>query len=65
MANLARHLKVDPEESLRAANSKFMSRFKVIEGGLQSRGIALGEATLDQMEALWQEAKRQEREKDE
>ncbi len=65
MANLARHLKVDPEESLRAANAKFMSRFKVIEGGLQSRGIALGEATLDQMEALWQEAKRQEREKDE
>jgi MazG family protein len=59
-ANLARHLKVDPEAALRAANTKFVRRFKAIEGGLQARGISLEEASLDQMEALWNEAKRGE-----
>jgi MazG family protein len=59
-ANLARHLKVDPEAALRAANAKFVRRFKAIEGGLQARGISLEEASLDQMEALWNEAKRGE-----
>jgi MazG family protein len=61
MANLARHLKVDPEQSLRAANAKFTRRFRVIERGLEARGVALGEASLEDMEALWREAKRLER----
>jgi ATP diphosphatase len=60
MANLARHLKLDPEEALRAANAKFVRRFKAIESGLQARGRTLEEASLDEMEALWQEAKKAE-----
>ncbi len=59
-ANLARHLKIDPEASLRVANTKFVRRFKVIEDGLRARGKSLGEASLEDMEALWNEAKRGE-----
>lgn len=61
MANLARHLKLDPEDALRGANAKFMRRFKVIEAGLEARGRTLEDASLDEMEALWQEAKLAER----
>jgi ATP diphosphatase len=60
MANLARHLKLDPEEALRAANAKFVRRFKAIESGLQAKGRMLEDASLDEMEALWQEAKKAE-----
>jgi ATP diphosphatase len=61
VANLARHLKVDPENALRAANTKFMRRFKVIEGELAKRGKMPEQASLDEMEAIWQAAKRAER----
>jgi nucleoside triphosphate diphosphatase len=61
VANLARHLKVDPEAALRGANAKFTRRFKHIEAGLAARGIAPGAASLEEMEALWQEAKVRER----
>jgi MazG family protein len=61
VANLARHLKVDSEAALRAANAKFTRRFKHIERELQGRGVALGEASLQEMEALWQEAKTREK----
>ncbi len=61
VANLARHLKVDPEAALRAANAKFTRRFKHIERELQRRGVAPGEASLQEMEELWQEAKRVEK----
>ena len=57
MANLARHLKIDPEASLRAANAKFVRRFRVIEAGLAAQGQTLEEATLEEMEALWVAAK--------
>src|ERR1700761_1529075 len=57
VANLARHLKVDPEAALRAANAKFTRRFHHIEAGLAARGIAPGAASLEEMEALWQDAK--------
>jgi MazG family protein len=60
MANLARHLKLDPEDALRAANAKFVRRFKAIEAGLRAQGRTLEEASLDEMEALWQEAKKAE-----
>ena len=60
VANLARHLKVDPEAALRGANAKFTCRFKHIEAGLAARGVKPGEASLEEMEALWQEAKRLE-----
>ncbi len=57
VANLARHLKVDPEAALRAANAKFTRRFKFIEAALEVRGGSAAAASLDEMEALWLEAK--------
>ena len=60
MANLARHLKLDPEDALRAANAKFVRRFKAIESGLHAQGRRLEDASLEEMEALWQEAKKAE-----
>jgi MazG family protein len=61
MANLARHLNIDPENSLRAANAKFMRRFRAIEEGLAAMGRKPEEASLDEMEALWQRAKEAEK----
>jgi len=60
VANLARHLKVDPEKALRTANAKFVRRFRAIEAGLAARGKTPAQATLDEMEALWVEAKKSE-----
>jgi nucleoside triphosphate diphosphatase len=57
MANLARHLKVDPEAALRAANAKFTRRFHFIEAALKAEGRSPAKASLDEMEALWQKAK--------
>ena len=57
VANLARHLNVDPEKALRGANAKFVRRFKAIEAGLANVGKTPADATLDEMEALWQAAK--------
>ena len=61
MANLARHLEVDPEAALRRANRKFERRFKGIEGDLEAQGRTISEASLEEMEALWQAQKRRER----
>jgi MazG family protein len=58
VANLARQLEIDPEATLAAANRKFRRRFEHIEQGLAARGRRLGEATLAEMDALWDEAKR-------
>ena len=60
MVNLARHLKTDPDQALRRTNAKFTSRFRAIEQGLAERGRTPAEATLDEMEALWQAAKSRE-----
>jgi nucleoside triphosphate diphosphatase len=59
--NLARHLDVDGESALRQANAKFERRFRTIEQALRARGRRLEDASLDEMEALWQEAKARER----
>ena len=61
VANLARHLSVDPEAALRGANAKFERRFAHIESRLGEVGRAPADATLDEMEALWGEAKQRER----
>jgi ATP diphosphatase len=58
VANLARHLKVDPEAALRAANAKFTRRFKFIEDELQAAGSSPAAAGLDEMEALWVKSKK-------
>lgn len=55
--NLARHLKVDPETALRAANGKFERRFRAVEKALGERGQSAQEATLAQMDALWEQVK--------
>lgn len=55
--NVARYLKVHPEIALRRANAKFRTRFAHIERGLAAQDRTLEQASLDEMEALWQEAK--------
>jgi len=57
VANLARHVDVDAEDSLRGTNTKFEKRFAYIEKTLADHGIALKDATLEQMDKLWNEAK--------
>ncbi|MCK0208484.1 nucleoside triphosphate pyrophosphohydrolase [Starkeya koreensis] len=57
MANLARHLGVDPEAALRGTNEKFVRRFAYIEDRLAEQGRAPAQASLDEMEELWQAAK--------
>jgi MazG family protein len=57
VANLARHLKVDPEAALRSANAKFTRRFRHIEAALAAKGSSPAQASLEEMEALWQDAK--------
>jgi ATP diphosphatase len=61
VVNLARHLRADPEAVLRGTNRKFERRFAAIERGLAANGKSPAEATLAEMEALWNEAKSQER----
>jgi MazG family protein len=57
LANVARHLGVDPEASLRDANAKFVRRFHSIEAALRAEGRTAEEATLEEMDQLWDEAK--------
>ena len=59
-AMAAAHLGVDPEEALRATNDKFTRRFAHVEDTVRASGRKLGEATLEEMDAAWNEAKRLE-----
>jgi ATP diphosphatase len=61
MANLARHLKIDPEAALRAANRKFTRRFQGVEAALARAGKRPDESDLAEMDALWEAGKRAER----
>ncbi|WP_431299927.1 nucleoside triphosphate pyrophosphohydrolase [Tabrizicola sp. BL-A-41-H6] len=61
MANLARHLKVDPEAALRAANQKFTRRFQRIEDWLAQAGKTPADSDLAEMDALWNRAKHEEK----
>ncbi|NDA47543.1 MAG: nucleoside triphosphate pyrophosphohydrolase [Alphaproteobacteria bacterium] len=61
MVNLARHVGADPESALRSTNDKFTRRFAYIEQALQASGRQLQSASLSEMDALWTEAKRQEK----
>jgi ATP diphosphatase len=61
MANLARHLKVDPEAALRAANAKFTRRFQRIEDWLAEAGKTPAQSDLAEMDALWNRAKAEEK----
>ena len=61
MANLARHLKIDPEEALRLANAKFTRRFKAVEQRLADHGKVPSESDLTEMDALWNDVKAAEK----
>ena len=61
VVNLARHLKVDPETALRGANGKFERRFRFIEQALRDTRRPMEDCTLEELDALWGEAKRQEK----
>jgi ATP diphosphatase len=61
VVNLARHLDADPESIVRATNAKFERRFASIEAALMARGKKPQDATLEEMDALWDEAKAAEK----
>ena len=60
LVNIARYLSLDPESALRKTNRKFRRRFQWMEERMKERGKKLPEATLEEMESLWQESKQQE-----
>jgi MazG family protein len=57
VANLARKLSLAPEEALRGAIGRFIQRFEHVERGLERAGVPHGQATLEHMDELWNEAK--------
>ena len=61
MANLARHLDIDPEEALRGANQKFTRRFESIEAELAKLGRTPQQSSLEEMDQLWDRAKHAEK----
>ena len=61
MANLARHLQVDPEAALRGANAKFSRRFARIEDLLAEAGKTPDQSDLAEMDALWNRAKAEDK----
>ena len=60
LANLGRHLNVDPEEALRATNAKFIRRFEQIEDDLETIGKTPADSNLTEMDQLWNKAKSRE-----
>jgi ATP diphosphatase len=58
LVNFGRHLGIDPEKALRRTNEKFRTRLNGVERALQAQGRSLEAASLEEMERLWQEAKR-------
>ncbi len=63
IANLSRHLNIDPEEALRRTNAKFVRRFNSIEYALSQMGKKPEDSTLEEMDDLWNDAKMVEKEK--
>jgi uncharacterized protein YabN with tetrapyrrole methylase and pyrophosphatase domain len=57
VVNVARYLRIDPERALRGTTAKFQRRFRYIEGRLHERGLSPERVSLDEMGALWDEAK--------
>ena len=57
LANLARHMKIEPESALQDANAKFLRRFRFIEDELRNSGKSVESASLDEMDLLWDQSK--------
>ena len=60
VANLARHLQINPENALRKTNEKFIRRFNYVESGIKHKGGTLETSSLEEMEKEWQKAKLEE-----
>ncbi|RLQ89448.1 nucleoside triphosphate pyrophosphohydrolase [Notoacmeibacter ruber] len=61
VANLARHLKIDPEDALRGTNRKFVRRLEGVELKMQQAGRSLNDASLEEMESAWTQIKNEEK----
>jgi MazG family protein len=61
LVNIARYLSIDPESALRKTNRKFKRRFQWMEARLQESGRSAEQASMDELESLWQQAKREEK----
>ena len=61
MVNIARYLSLDPESALRKTNRKFKRRFQWMEERLRETRRTPDQATMDELEALWQQAKLEEK----
>lgn len=61
VVNLARHLKVEPEPAMQAANRKFERRFRAVEKTLSDRGVAVEDASLELMDEIWDQVKAAEK----
>ena len=61
LVNIARYLSLDPESALRKTNRKFRRRFQYLEERLREQGSKPADASLDELESLWQESKQQEK----
>jgi ATP diphosphatase len=61
MANLGRHLGVEPEAALRRTNAKFTRRFKAVEAKLAERGKRAEDSNLEEMDAFWDAVKAEEK----
>jgi MazG family protein len=62
VVNIARFLGIDPETALRCSNRKFERRFRYVESAIKKQGRELKNSSLEEMDALWNEAKKQEAE---
>lgn len=60
VVNLARHLKVSPEEALRQANNKFEQRFRKLENQLQAQNLSINDRTLTELDHIWDQIKQEE-----
>ena len=60
IVNLSRHLNISSENALRKTNQKFIRRFKKVEEGIKAKGKKLNEASLEEMDSIWNEAKHNE-----
>ncbi|MBN2279371.1 MAG: nucleoside triphosphate pyrophosphohydrolase [Candidatus Marinimicrobia bacterium] len=61
IVNLSRFLKTNPEEALKRTNKKFINRFKQIENHLEARGLAFSDMSLDDLDAIWEQIKKDEK----
>ena len=64
LVNIARYLSLDSESALKKANRKFKRRFQWMEAQLSASGRTPQQATMDELESLWQQAKQEERSSD-